>query len=227
MPAQQAQALTGAAPAAPASSGMPWGTLLLLAALLGGGLWWMMRRKATPALGRGGKSSGQSARDSLLNNNNSLRNGPSNSNQPVPGTGGGLFDQFSPAQPAAPLANGRLPDGTEVPHFLRQAKATFMHLQSMNNPANVGEVAKYLTPEMFAAVKAEVSHNSEVADFPTLNCDLLDAVEENGRYIASVHFHGMVSESVNAPITPFSEVWHYVKGHDTDNKWLVAGIQQQ
>jgi len=227
MPAQQAQALTGAAPAAPASSGMPWGTLLLLAALLGGGLWWMMRRKATPALGRGGKSSGQSARDSLLNNNNSLRNGPSNSNPPAPGTGGGLFDQFSPAQPAAPLANGRLPDGTEVPHFLRQAKATFMHLQSMNNPANVGEVAKYLTPEMFAAVKAEVTHNSEVADFPTLNCDLLEAVEENGRYIASVHFHGMVSESVNAPITPFSEVWHYVKGHDTDNKWLVAGIQQQ
>ena len=73
-----------------------------------------------------------------------------------------------------------------------------MHLQSMNNPANVHEVAKYLTPEMFAAVKAEVSANSETADFPTLNCDLLDAVEENGRYIASVRFHGMVSESVNA-----------------------------
>ena len=48
MPAQQAQAMTGAAPAAPAPAGggMPWGTLLLLAALLGGGAWWMMRRKS-------------------------------------------------------------------------------------------------------------------------------------------------------------------------------------
>ncbi len=32
---------------------------------------------------------------------------------------------------------------------------------------------------------------------------------------------------LNAPLAPFSEVWHYVKGTDTDNKWLVAGIQQE
>ena len=57
MPAQQAQAMTGAAPAAPtpAGGGMPWGTLLLLAALLGGGAWWMMRRKSAPALGSGAR----------------------------------------------------------------------------------------------------------------------------------------------------------------------------
>lgn len=225
MPAQQAQAMTGAAPAAPAPAGggMPWGTLLLLAALLGGGAWWMMRRKSAPALGGSGARQ-NSARDNL----SQYSGGPRDSlagNQPVPGTGGGLFNQYNTAP--SPLASGRLPDGTEAPHFLRQAKATFMHLQSMNNPANVQEVAKYLTPEMFAAVKAEVSANSETADFPTLNCDLLDAVEEHGRYIASVRFHGMVSESVNAPLAPFSEVWHYVKGTDTDNKWLVAGIQQE
>ena len=225
MPAQQAQAMTGAAPAAPAPAGggMPWGTLLLLAALLGGGAWWMLRRKSAPALGGSGARQ-NSARDNLSQYNGGPRDNLAG-NQPVPGTGGGLFNQYNTAP--SPLANGRLPDGTEAPHFLRQAKATFMHLQSMNNPANVHEVAKYLTPEMFAAVKAEVSANSETADFPTLNCDLLDAVEEHGRYIASVRFHGMVSESVNAPLAPFSEVWHYVKGTDTDNKWLVAGIQQE
>lgn len=226
MPAQQAQAMTGAAPAtpAPAGGGMPWGTLLLLAALLGGGLWWMMRRKSAPALGggRGGQTARGNARDSLSQYTGSPRDNLGGS-QP---TGGGLFSQYNDAQPS-PLASGRLPDGTEAPHFLRQAKATFLHLQSMNNPANVHEVAKYLTPEMFAAVKAEVSSNGETADFPTLNCDLVDAVMENGRYVASVRFHGMVSESVNAPLAPFSELWHYVKGADTDNKWLVAGIQQE
>ena len=83
-----------------------------------------------------------------------------------------------------------------------------------------------LIPEMFESIKADVSSNNEPADFPTLNCDLVEAEEEGNRLVASVRFHGMVSESVNAPIEPFSEVWHYVKGADTGNKWLVAGIQQ-
>ena len=89
MPAQQAQAMTGAAPAAPtpAGGGMPWGTLLLLAALLGGGAWWMMRRKSAPALGGSGARQ-NSARDNLSQYSGGPRDNLAG-NQPVPGAGGG------------------------------------------------------------------------------------------------------------------------------------------
>ena len=200
------------------SGGMPWGFIFLLL-LLGGGFWWMKRRKAEQQPRAAMNTGFRPVEKTISDDSNSYRN------TPMPVAGGAVGSLAASA--AAPLAtNGRLPDGTEVPHFWRQAKATFMHLQSANTPQNVEEVRKYLTPEMFESIKADVSSNNEPADFPTLNCDLVEAEEEGNRLIASVRFHGMVSESVNAPIEPFSEVWHYVKGADTGNKWLVAGIQQ-
>jgi predicted lipid-binding transport protein (Tim44 family) len=37
----------------------------------------------------------------------------------------------------------------------------------------------------------------------------------------------MVSESLNAPVQPFEELWHFVKPASAGSlKWLVAGIQQ-
>ena len=41
-----------------------------------------------------------------------------------------------------------------------------MHLQSMNNPDNVEEVRKYLTPELFEQLRADIAGNPETADFP-------------------------------------------------------------
>ncbi|ERE17666.1 Tim44 domain-containing protein, partial [Pseudogulbenkiania ferrooxidans] len=126
---------------------------------------------------------------------------------------------------AAP-APARLPDGTETPHFLRQAKATFLHLQSLNTPESLEEVRKYMTPDLFRALAGDIAGNSGVADFSQLDCQLSDATVENGAYIASVTFSGNVSEEVGAPAVPFTETWHYVKDGGTGGKWLVAGIQQ-
>ena len=212
---KQAAGTTAAAPAQRDSGGLGLGTLLLLA--LGGFLLFRFMKRRQQAAGVDAAPAGLPPQARPLDPN-AFRVNPTGS-VPLPGSLGGGFG-------AAPMGLARLPDGTETPHFLRQAKATFMHLQSMNNPDNVEEVRKYLTPEMFEQLKADISANSETAEFPQLDAEVIDAAEENGQIIASVRFSGMVSESVNAPTVPFAETWHYVKSDATGQKWVVAGIQQ-
>jgi predicted lipid-binding transport protein (Tim44 family) len=121
----------------------------------------------------------------------------------------------------------RLPDGTETAAFLRQVRASFMHIQSLNSPEQVEEVRRYLTPELFESLKAEIAANRELAEFPELNVDLLDAVVEGDKTVASVRFTGKVSESLHAPATPFAEIWHFVRPVSGDPRWVLAGIQQE
>lgn len=200
----------------PAGSGMPWGTIALLGLLLVGGLMLFRRKNATPAMRAPlpvGMPKGMSQEPARF--------------EPLPKIGAGFGT--APAYGSGPMAASslaRLPDGTETPNFLRQAKATFLHLQSLNTPDSLEEIRKYLTPELFEALRTDIAGNDDVADFPQLDCQLIEAVEEAGRYIASVRFAGSVSETVNAAPVPFGETWHYVKDKN-GSRWLLAGIQQQ
>lgn len=199
----------------PAGSSIPWGTIALLGLLLVGGLM-LFRRKAGNPAGQLPQAAG-------------MPNGMAQEAarfEPIPKIGSGFGT--TPSYGGAPMAASslaRLPDGTETPNFLRQAKATFLHLQSLNTPDSLEEIRKYLTPDLFEALRADIAGNDDVADFPQLDCQLIEAVEEGGRYIASVRFSGSVSETVNAAAVPFGETWHYVKDK-SGSRWLLAGIQQ-
>lgn len=119
----------------------------------------------------------------------------------------------------------QLPDGTEPAAFLRQARAKFLHLQSMNSASNIEEVRRYFTPEMYTAIREDILSNDDLAEFPQLNAMVVDSGNDNGQYFASVQFNGTVSESVHAQAVPFTEIWHFVKPANS-SEWLVAGIQQ-
>lgn len=203
------------------SGGMPWGTLALLGAVLIGGIMFF-RRKAGAA--RPAMAAPQAA--GMPQNLGGGYQEPARFDSiPKIGSGlGGAQPAFS--APAAFDAPARLPDGTETPNFLRQAKATFLHLQSLNTTESLEEVRKYMTPDLFNALREDIAGNTDVADFPQLDCQLSEANTEGNRYIASVRFSGMVSEAVGAPTEPFTEYWHYIKDDSTNGKWLVAGIQQ-
>ncbi|MBV8679096.1 MAG: Tim44 domain-containing protein [Aquitalea sp.] len=202
-------------------SGMPWGTLALLGLLGIGGLMWFRRKTASTAPMNAPLPAGNSP---VFNSESQ----DAARFEPIPKIGSGLGQTPSyGAAPAMASSLARLPDGTETPNFLRQAKATFLHLQSLNTPDSLEEVRKYMTPDLFEGLRNDIAGNSDVADFPQLDCQLAEAVEEAGRYIATVRFSGTVSESVNAPAVPFGEYWHYIKDGSTGGKWLVAGIQQE
>jgi hypothetical protein len=201
------------APATEQKPGTPWGLVAILGAVLIGGLMWFRRRVGMPT---GAPTSMRAA--------NPMSNDPRF--DPIPQIGSG-FPSSAPGMGQNTASSlTRLPDGTETPYFLRQAKATFLHLQSLNSPDSLDEVRRYMTPELFTELRGEIANNSEVADFTQLDCQLQEAVEENGRYIATVRYFGLVSESVNASSVPFAETWHFVKTAGTTEKWMVAGIQQ-
>ncbi len=211
------------APAAPAAgyaayapqqqqSSFPWGLILLLGGLTVAGYLFFRRKAAVEA-----------PKPAYNGNIGGAFGGTGNNAEP-----GRVFNIGGGAAPAAaPLVGERLPDGTESAAFLRQAKASFMHLQTMNSPDNVEELRKYLTPDMYESIKADVAANKETAEFPNLQAEVVETATEGQQYIATVRFHGMVSESVNAPEQPFEELWHFVKPTAPGSlKWLVAGIQQ-
>ncbi len=216
--------------AAQGEGGVPWGTLLLLGALTAGGVMWMRRRKQAQLAQHSNGMAYAGASPAPLfpqqqptQQDRSFRIGEG-AGSAAPATGGLFGGGAAAQQQGAPLT--RLPDGTEVAAFLRQARASFMHMQSLNSPAQAEEMRRYMTPELFADLKDEIGSNTDVAEFPELNLNVLEAVNEGGRMIASVEFTGRVSESLHAAPVPFREIWHFVRPMGSDPRWLLAGIQQ-
>lgn len=117
-------------------------------------------------------------------------------------------------------------DGSNPEAFLRFARQRFNHVQSMNNASNLEEICRYFTPDMFADIRNDIINNQDTAEFSDLNADLADSTQENGQYIASVRFSGLVSDELGSAQQPFSEVWHFVKPVGSQQDWLIAGIQQ-
>lgn len=141
--------------------------------------------------------------------------------------GGGAATQ-APFGSASMNSGKQLPDGTEPAAFLRVARQRFNHIQSVNSASNVEEIRRYLTPELFNSMYQDIMANQDqdVAEFSNLNAMVADTATENGQYIVSVRFTGTVSEDLNSPPQPFTEIWHFVKPAGSQQDWVVAGIQQ-
>ncbi|MBV8645778.1 Tim44 domain-containing protein [Paludibacterium sp.] len=216
-PATASQATQAVNAPAPQPAGIPWHWVILLGVAFLIGLAWFRRRMAMP----------EHAPQAMRPQPQPQPQPQANDNRfdAIPAIGSG-FPGNGGATANASTDHRRLPDGTEAPYFLRQAKAIFLHLQSLNSPDSLDEVARYMTPELFNELKGDIVNNQAMADFTDLDCQLIDAGEEMGRITASVRFFGLVSEEVNATPVPFSETWHFVKDDPISGKWKVAGIQQ-
>lgn len=199
-------------------SSFPWGMVFLLGGLTLAGFMFFRRKAAAsaPKPAYNGNIGGAFG-----------NNAPAGGDGRVFRIGEGAGVGHAMSAGVAPAVGERLPDGTETAAFLRQAKASFMHLQTMNSPDNIDELRKYLTPDLFEAIRADVAANTETAEFPSLQAEVVETATEGNQHVATVRFYGMVSESVNAPEQPFEELWHFVKPTAPGSlKWLVAGIQQ-
>ncbi|QLI82075.1 Tim44 domain-containing protein [Chitinibacter fontanus] len=203
--------------------GIPWGTLLLLGALTAGGVMLLRRRNTRPVAQANHYAGATPAMSPVPQQPMAFESAP----QPQDLSGGFRIGQGAGgtySAPATPIS--RLPDGTEAAAFLRQARASFLHMQALNSPDQAEEMRRYMTPELFMQLKDEIGSNQDVAEFPELNLQIIEAVNEGGRMVASVEFSGRVSESLNSPAVPFKEIWHFVRPIEGDPRWLLAGIQQ-
>lgn len=131
------------------------------------------------------------------------------------------------AQPALVAAN--IPAGFDVEGFLRQAKLSYIRMQTANDSGNLAELREFTTPEMFEALKADVDARGglkQFTDVVTLNADLLEVVTQDTKHWASVRFSGLVREVPGQAPTSFEEVWNLGKPVDGSAGWLLSGIQQ-
>jgi len=212
--------------AAPSStSNIPWGIIAILGMLLFIGLM-IFRRKTMPQGQTPGNPFGaSSAGSTTVNNNFEIPNIRKDNGVYTPQNQ--QSQTVNTSQPQVSVGMERMADGVEPQYFLRQAKGMFLHIQSMNTPENVGEVEKYMTPELYQELKQMISGNDYVADFSQLDSQLMQSTVENNNYVASVRFYGKVSESPTSPAVDFNEMWHFTKPIQGENtKWRVAGIQQ-
>lgn len=131
------------------------------------------------------------------------------------------------AQPVRLAAN--IPVGFDGEGFVRQAKLSYIKMQTANDAGNLAELREFTTPEMFEALKADIDARGgakQFTDVVTLNADLLEVVTEGNTHWASVRFSGLVREVPGQAPASFEEVWNLSKPADGSTGWLLSGIQQ-
>ena len=126
-------------------------------------------------------------------------------------------------------AASSVPAGFPVEDFLRNAKTSFIRLQTANDRKDLDDIREYTTPEMFAEIAMQIrerNSNPQKTDVLTLNAEFVEVVTEGDHAIASVRLSGQLRENDGAPEN-FDEIWNVQKSlHDARPTWLLAGIQQ-
>lgn len=152
----------------------------------------------------------------------------------------GIGSRIEPSQPAAlqsaqPASAGTdaapwgIPAGFDTAGFLRHAKTHFIRMQAAWDKADINDIREFTTPEMYAEVRLQLQERGASpnnTDVVSLEAELLGIETVGDDYLASVRFHGMLKEALNAPAEPFEEVWNLAKPVNGQGGWLLAGIQQ-
>ena len=171
--------------------------------------------------------------------------GPQLAGAGAPFGGQNMARQAEPASPAAPaygggsgmgLAGGSgvsaaslaaLPADFDVAGFERIAKMIFIRMQAANDAANLDDLRKFTTPELFASLRLDLQDRGPAAqqtDVMQLQAEVVDTARDDGQLVVSVRFHGLIREDVNAGAEPFDELWHLVRPLDESREWAIAGI---
>jgi predicted lipid-binding transport protein (Tim44 family) len=148
------------------------------------------------------------------------------------------FERSAPDLPAATpaalaatpaVARAFVPAAFDAEGFARTAKMIFIRLQAANDAADLDDLRRFTTPELFAALRLELQERGSApqqTDVVKVDAEVLDVAHEAERQVVSVRFHGQVVEEKGAAATDFNEVWHLVKAHDESQSWVIAGIEQ-
>lgn len=120
-----------------------------------------------------------------------------------------------------------VPAAFDAEGFTRTAKMIFIRMQAANDSADLDDLRRFTTPEMFAAVRLELQDRDSaphLTDVQKVEAEVLDVASEDGRQIVSVRFHGRMVEDGTA--NDFNEVWHLVRPLDDSLPWAIAGVEQ-
>lgn len=142
----------------------------------------------------------------------------------------GAFDTEAAAAAGNPaVAAAFVPAAFDSEGFARTAKMIFIRLQAAHDTADLDDLKRFTTPELFASLRMDIlerGNEAQHTDVQQVEADVLDVANEADRQIVSVRFHGQVVEEKGSAPVAFNEVWHLVKPHDDSRSWAIAGIEQ-
>jgi predicted lipid-binding transport protein (Tim44 family) len=125
-------------------------------------------------------------------------------------------------------ARAFVPASFDSEGFARTAKMIFIRLQAANDSADLDDLRRFTTPELFASIRLDIQERGatpQQTDVVRVESEVLDVAQEAEREVVSVRFHGEVVEEKGAAAVPFNEVWHLVKPRDDSQSWMIAGIE--
>lgn len=102
----------------------------------------------------------------------------------------------------------------------------FDQIQANYSPNQLPNIRHLVTSELYSAFEedaADVSNYDSKPFFKHLNAEVIDTVDEDNQYIASVKIRGDIDEA-NQRSEPFREIWHFTKQKGSSD-WLLAGIE--
>ena len=133
----------------------------------------------------------------------------------------------SSAGPVAPVAPVVLPGGMPAADFERLAKMVFIRMQAANDAANLDDLRKFTTPELFASLRLDLQDRGtakQQTDVVQIDAEVVEVAQEKGQDIITVRFHGLIREAAEAGAEPFNELWHLVRPATGGGDWAIAGI---
>ena len=119
------------------------------------------------------------------------------------------------------------PAGFDAAGFTRIAKMIFIRMQAANDEANLDDLRKFTTPELFASLRLDLQERGtakQQTDVMQLDAEVVDTAQEQGQWVVSVRFHGLIREEIDQGAQPFDELWHLVKPLNDSRDWAIAGI---
>ena len=120
-----------------------------------------------------------------------------------------------------------LPGGIAAEDFTRLAKMVFIRLQAANDAANLDDLRKFTTPELFASLRLDLQERGsakQTTDVVQIDAQVVDVAQENNQDIVTVRFSGLIREEADAGAQPFNELWHLVRTANVPGDWAIAGI---
>ena len=147
--------------------------------------------------------------------------------EPVLGRGSAAAPNSVAATTASAVAAPVRWPGFDEAQFVKHARMNFVNLQSAYDRNDMTAIRDFVTPELAAEIEKDLSAAGagEKTDVVTLEAEVLDVATENGLYIVSVRFSGLMREGASEP-QPFKELWHLEKPADGQSGWVISGIQQ-
>ena len=103
----------------------------------------------------------------------------------------------------------------------------FIRMQAANDAANLDDLRKFTTPELFASLRLDLQERGaakQVTDVVQIDAQVVEVAHEKGQDVVSVRFHGLIREAADAGAEPFNELWHLVRPADGSGEWAIAGI---